>query len=244
MPLLPMPHPGSRRVLGALALAGAWCALAPPPAPAQTSPPSAEGSPATPRIARVRCVGNCPSPGAASPGAKVRMVGAGLSTSDDASGPGAGPDADPESRPQAGETLARSRLVAPVRGAFGYGQAGARFGAERGGRSHDGQDLIAACGTPVVASRAGVISKNAFHALAGNYVIVDGPAGDQAYMHLQARSPLAVGARVRAGQALGTVGATGNARGCHLHFEMWTEPGYHKGGRAVDPLPFLRGSGG
>jgi murein DD-endopeptidase MepM/ murein hydrolase activator NlpD len=36
------------------------------------------------------------------------------------------------------------------------------------------------------------------------------------------------------------VGETGRASGCHLHFELWTAPGWYKGGRAVDPLPTLR----
>jgi murein DD-endopeptidase MepM/ murein hydrolase activator NlpD len=63
---------------------------------------------------------------------------------------------------------------------------------------------------------------------------------DYAYMHLRDPSPLRKGARVRTGQAIGAVGDTGAASACHLHFEMWTGPGWYTGGQPVDPLPFLK----
>jgi len=134
--------------------------------------------------------------------------------------------------------------VFPVRGRHDFGQAGARFGAGRAGRSHEGQDIMAACGTPIVAAAGGVVTTSRFHSLAGNYVVIDGPLHDYAYMHLTSPSTVEVGERVSSGQSIGTVGATGNARGCHLHFEVWTEPGYRRGGTAIDPLPLLRTWGG
>ena len=36
------------------------------------------------------------------------------------------------------------------------------------------------------------------------------------------------------------VGQTGNASACHLHFEMWSAPGYYTGGSVIDPLPYLK----
>jgi murein DD-endopeptidase MepM/ murein hydrolase activator NlpD len=134
-------------------------------------------------------------------------------------------------------------LVFPVRGRHTFGIGAGTFGSPRGGRVHQGQDVMAACGTPLVAAAGGVIARNTFQGLAGNYVVIDGRPADFVYMHLAARSPLAVGTPVRAGQPVGTVGATGNARGCHLHFEIWTEPGYQRGGQPIDPLPVLRGVG-
>lgn len=157
------------------------------------------------------------------------------SDSDEGAGVDEGSDA-PASAP-----AAPGRLVFPVRGAHTFG---GRFGAPRGGRAHEGQDVMASCGTPLVAAAGGVVSHNTFHGLAGNYVVIDGPGFDYVYMHLSVRSPLAVGTPVRAGAPVGTVGATGNARGCHLHFEVWTDPGYRKGGQAIDPLPLLRRAGG
>ncbi len=63
---------------------------------------------------------------------------------------------------------------------------------------------------------------------------------DHAYMHMQQPATLAKGARVNTGDPIGLVGDTGAASGCHLHFEMWSAPGWYTGGAAVDPLPFLK----
>jgi murein DD-endopeptidase MepM/ murein hydrolase activator NlpD len=38
---------------------------------------------------------------------------------------------------------------------------------------------------------------------------------------------------------IGYVGRTGDATACHLHFEMWSAPGWYDGGRPFDPLPSL-----
>jgi murein DD-endopeptidase MepM/ murein hydrolase activator NlpD len=59
-------------------------------------------------------------------------------------------------------------------------------------------------------------------------------------MHLAAPSPVERGERVRTGQRIGAVGDTGNASGCHLHFELWSAPGWYEGGSPFDPLPSLK----
>jgi murein DD-endopeptidase MepM/ murein hydrolase activator NlpD len=130
----------------------------------------------------------------------------------------------------------------PVQGKHDYGGAGAHFGAGRGGRSHQGQDVFAACGTPLVAARAGSVVYSGYHALAGNYLVVHGKGSnlDYTYMHLRQPALVKAGAALYTGQPIGEVGDTGNARGCHLHFELWTAPGWYKGGRPFDPLPDLR----
>ncbi len=50
---------------------------------------------------------------------------------------------------------------------------------------------------------------------------------DYAYMHLKGRPAIAPGQTVSTGQRVGKVGETGDATGCHLHFELWTEPGWY-----------------
>jgi murein DD-endopeptidase MepM/ murein hydrolase activator NlpD len=118
--------------------------------------------------------------------------------------------------------------IFPVRGKHDFGGAGARFGAGRSGHSHQGHDVFAECGTPMVAARGGRVKFKQFHAAAGNYVVIDGAGTDidYAYMHLAEPTPFQVGDRVYTGQRIGSVGETGNARGCHLHFELWSGPGW------------------
>jgi murein DD-endopeptidase MepM/ murein hydrolase activator NlpD len=129
----------------------------------------------------------------------------------------------------------------PVRGKHEYGTGIAAFGAQRDGHTHEGQDVFADCGTPLAAARGGVVKLNQHDGRAGNYLVIDGAGTDvdYVYMHLRRPSPLQKDAPVMTGQVIGEVGDTGDADGCHLHFEMWTGPGWYTGGAPVDPLPFL-----
>jgi murein DD-endopeptidase MepM/ murein hydrolase activator NlpD len=45
---------------------------------------------------------------------------------------------------------------------------------------------------------------------------------------------------VRTGEPIGAVGSTGSSTACHLHFELWTAPGWYEGGSPIDPLALLR----
>ncbi len=124
----------------------------------------------------------------------------------------------------------------PVRGAHQYWDG---FGA---GRGHQGQDLGADCGTRIDAARGGRVQYVGYHYAAGNYIVVDGKKTDRdyAYMHLQRPALPGTGDRVHAAERIGNVGDTGNASGCHLHFEMWSGPGWYEGGSAMDPTPALK----
>jgi len=130
------------------------------------------------------------------------------------------------------------RHTFPILGPHGYGKAIARFG---GGRGHQGQDVFAACGTPLVAARGGIVKFKQYHARAGYYLVIDGQRTgvDYTYMHMKAPALVNKGDRVRTGQLIGYVGDTGDASGCHLHFEMWKAPGWYSGGSPYDPLPDL-----
>jgi murein DD-endopeptidase MepM/ murein hydrolase activator NlpD len=132
--------------------------------------------------------------------------------------------------------------VFPVQGSYTFGGADARFGAKRAGHIHQGQDVIAAEGTPVVSPVAGVVYWRAYQAGgAGNYVVVRGDDGtDYVFMHFEDGSAAVHrGDRVTAGQLLGRVGATGDADGPHLHFEVWPDGWGVAGSEPVDPLPIL-----
>lgn len=132
--------------------------------------------------------------------------------------------------------------IFPVRGKHDYGGSGARFGTGRSGHSHQGHDVFAKCGVPMVAARGGRVQYSGYHGAAGNYMVIDGAGTDvdYAYMHMEQASPFGEGDRVYTGQSIGAVGETGNARGCHLHFEMWDAPGWYDGGDPFDPLPSLK----
>jgi hypothetical protein len=129
----------------------------------------------------------------------------------------------------------------PIMGAHEFSLDGGRFGAARSGHTHQGQDVMAACGTPLVAARGGIVQYSAYEANAGNYIVIDGRGSpdDFMYAHLAEPSPLQAGETVRTGQPIGIVGDTGDASACHLHFEMWGAPGWYEGGSPFDPLPYL-----
>jgi murein DD-endopeptidase MepM/ murein hydrolase activator NlpD len=130
--------------------------------------------------------------------------------------------------------------VFPIRGAHDLGRSESnRFG---GGRGHQGQDMFARCGTPVVAAQGGRAVFVGYHSAAGHYLVIRGAGSgeDYVYMHLRSAPRVAEGDRVATGERIGAVGATGRADGCHLHLELWTKPGWYRGGKAYDPLPKLR----
>jgi murein DD-endopeptidase MepM/ murein hydrolase activator NlpD len=134
------------------------------------------------------------------------------------------------------------QYIFPVRGSHNYGAANARYGAARQGHQHQGQDVFAPCGTRMVTPRAGTVKTNSFQGSAGNYVVITlaGTGLDAVFMHLQKRSWVSPGQKVYTGQQIGKVGETGNASGCHLHFELWSSPGWYSGGAPMDPYPTLR----
>jgi murein DD-endopeptidase MepM/ murein hydrolase activator NlpD len=134
--------------------------------------------------------------------------------------------------------------VFPLIGNFTYGiDPDGRFGAARPGHTHQGQDIPAPTGTPVVAPRGGLVKVVAFQkGGAGNYIVLHGEGEDLdfVFMHLRTGSILVKpGQVVSTGQQLAQVGSTGESTGPHLHFEIWKGP-WAPGGTPIDPLPFLR----
>ena len=120
--------------------------------------------------------------------------------------------------------------VFPLPGPHTYGDG---FGA---GRGHDGQDLFANCGSKLVAVKNGRVQHRARNAGGwGNYLVLDvrETKVDMLYAHMRKADMPREGARVRTGEKIGEVGETGNASGCHLHFEMHSAPGFWEGGHAM-----------
>jgi murein DD-endopeptidase MepM/ murein hydrolase activator NlpD len=134
--------------------------------------------------------------------------------------------------------------VFPVQGPYSFGGEGARFGAGRTGHIHQGQDVVAAEGLPVVSPVNGTVFSVAYQASgAGHYVVVAGADGRHyVFMHLQTGSiVVANGAPITAGQRLGSVGNTGASEGPHLHFEIWVNGWWAtKASAPIDPLPELQ----
>jgi murein DD-endopeptidase MepM/ murein hydrolase activator NlpD len=131
--------------------------------------------------------------------------------------------------------------VFPIRGRHNLGYTRTnQFG---GGRGHQGIDMFAECGVDLAAARGGRVQYAGYHARAGNYAVIDGRGTgvDYTYMHMNAAPLVKTGDRVFTGQKIGEVGESGNADGCHLHFEMWDAPGWYQGGSAFDPRPALAG---
>jgi murein DD-endopeptidase MepM/ murein hydrolase activator NlpD len=123
--------------------------------------------------------------------------------------------------------------------------AGARIRAVRdtwhssrpGGRRHEGTDIFARKGTPVLSTTDGMLLQFGENRLGGKTVWVLGPAGQRHYYaHLDAYALLSAGERIAPGTVLGYVGTTGNAAGTppHLHYGIYTLKG------PVNPYPLLR----
>lgn len=136
----------------------------------------------------------------------------------------------------------------PVVGQLGYGEALAKFGGSRGGRSHEGQDVFAKPGSPLVAVRAGEVVDEAaengrYSGGRGNYVVIYSQLDGRSYvyLHLLKRALVRKGDSVAAGQPIGQVGCSGSCDGPHLHFEVRNGRATLRAEtKAVDPLPLIK----
>ena len=124
----------------------------------------------------------------------------------------------------------------PVAGAASFTDS---WGAPRsGGRTHQGVDMIAARGTPLVAIFSGAIKRISISSLSGKSLWLRASNGDEFYYaHLDGYGAISVGQSVPEGYVVGYNGSSGNAPDWlpHLHFEF--HPG---GGVAVNPYPLVK----
>ena len=136
---------------------------------------------------------------------------------------------------------APAQLPVPVRGVHKT-QLVNTWGAPRsGGRHHQGIDIFAKRGTPVVSATRGIVVTVGHNRLGGRIVRVLGPGGCwHYYAHLEEFGPIREGQLIERGTVLGTVGDSGNARGTppHLHYGI-----YRFRGGAMNPFVLLRHAG-
>lgn len=101
-------------------------------------------------------------------------------------------------------------------------------------RFHYGIDLAASKGTPIVATRSGVVEFAKYSSSAGYYVKIDHQDGfDSVYMHMT-HYIVKKGDKVTAGQVIGYVGSTGTSTGNHLHFAIMYNGSY------VNPADYIK----
>jgi murein DD-endopeptidase MepM/ murein hydrolase activator NlpD len=134
--------------------------------------------------------------------------------------------------------LARERMIAalpslnPVDGSI---NAGFGWRVNPWPEFHQGVDLSADYGTPVHAAADGVVVATGWEGGFGIKVAVDHANGYQSwYAHLS-RVAVRAGERVTKGQTIAFVGATGDATGPHLHYQLMLD------GQPIDPAPYLNG---
>ena len=124
-------------------------------------------------------------------------------------------------------------LPSPIEGANLTDTWGA---ARSGGRSHEGIDIFPARNTPIHSTTPGIVRKVGTNELGGNVVMILGPgAVSHYYAHLQDFADIKEGDWVEAGDVIGYVGDSGNAKGTptHVHYGIYTQSG------AVNPYPLL-----
>lgn len=140
-----------------------------------------------------------------------------------------------EGRPAS--TIAKE-LIFPV---SGKSNIGSYWGDARdaGGRKHEGIDIFAAKGTPVLAVTDGYVVEVGNDGIGGKSITIqsDDYSWRSYYAHLDEQK-VSYGQLVKKGQLIGTVGNTGNAKTtpAHLHFGMYENSG------AIDPLPYVKTS--
>ena len=137
----------------------------------------------------------------------------------------------------------QTRWRYPVKGDHSYGNLkNTRFGVRRpDGSRHTGQDIIANCGQPLIASHRAKVQARGYADGRGYYVVLDG-IGTRftfVYNHMKGPGGPRKGHTVKVGRRIGYVGHTEVSTGiCHLHFEMWK--GRWPNGALTDPLRRLR----
>ena len=127
--------------------------------------------------------------------------------------------------PNASGMIGTGRFVWPA----ASGRVSSYFG-PRGGGFHSGIDIASSRGTPIYAADSGVVTFSGYRGAYGKLVIIDHGNGYSTYYAHNTSNLVRSGQRVSQGQTIATMGASGNATGSHLHFEL------RKNGTPVNPM--------
>ena len=103
----------------------------------------------------------------------------------------------------------------------------------RGGRRHDGVDIGAPYGAPIVAAQTGTVTLAGWKNGYGQTVIIDHGQGVSTLYAHQSKILVRLGQRVNQGDLIGKVGSTGHVTAPHLHYEV------HINGVPRNPMPWL-----
>lgn len=125
--------------------------------------------------------------------------------------------------------------TAPGRISSGFGHRTDPFSGHS--RIHNGLDIAAPRGTPVLSMAQGRVVRSGWSSSFGNVVEIEHGGGIRSRYAHQDRLDVRVGDEVEAGEQIGALGSTGRSTGDHLHLEV------HVDGQTVDPYAFLQGTG-
>jgi len=127
----------------------------------------------------------------------------------------------------------------PVRSGYASSTYGMRIDPFTGRREfHNGVDFNGERGSDILAVADGVVAFSGRHNSYGNMVDIDHGNGFMTRYAHNSSNLVKPGQRVRAGEVIGKMGATGRATGTHVHFEVWNND------RSVNPARFLKGERG
>jgi peptidoglycan hydrolase-like protein with peptidoglycan-binding domain len=151
------------------------------------------------------------------------------------------PSSDLQQKINALNSTANPYVYMPVLFGIAIKDISPNFGDPRsGGRTHEGEDIMAVKGTPIVSPTPAVVLRTGVGETEGNYVYTANPGGETfVYMHLdRIGEGVGSGLVLSQGSLIGYVGNTGNASGgaAHLHFEI-----HNSSGIPTNPFPRLTG---
>ncbi len=143
----------------------------------------------------------------------------------------------PKAKPRISRTQshARAHRTKPDQSVKGHSFDDTWGAARSGDRKHEGVDIFAKTGTPVRSTTAGIVTKLGKNRLGGKVVGIQGPGAWHYYAHLDKFAGCKLYRRVKAGEVIGYVGKTGNAKNTrpHLHYGVYLPSG------AVNPYPLI-----